>query len=238
MNFISGTNGDDVLSGTPQTDLVNLFGGNDFFFAGAGNDTVLGGSGNDALRGDAGNDELLGESGIDFLVGGSGSDRLNGGVRQRHDRWRVRQGYADGRHGVRSLRLQLGDRKPSRHRVARLDHRLQPWGRPDRPVVDRRQFHDSRESGVRFHRRCRFHRSRTDIRNHALDQRRRAHPHEHRRRLSERDADRHLRKSRLVLFERFCSLIRCSDDAGPLFSDKGPISRTARSCRRLSAPSK
>jgi serralysin len=80
MNFISGTTGDDVLSGTPQTDLVNLFGGNDFFFAGAGNDTVLGGSGNDALRGDAGNDELLGESGIDFLVGGSGSDRLNGGA--------------------------------------------------------------------------------------------------------------------------------------------------------------
>jgi serralysin len=80
MNFISGTIGDDVLSGTPQTDLVNLFSGNDFFFAGAGNDTVLGGSGNDALRGDAGNDELLGESGNDFLVGGSGSDRLNGGA--------------------------------------------------------------------------------------------------------------------------------------------------------------
>jgi serralysin len=80
MNFISGTNGDDVLSGSPQTDLVNLFGGNDFFFAGAGNDTVLGGTGNDALRGDAGNDELLGESGGDFLVGGSGSDRLNGGA--------------------------------------------------------------------------------------------------------------------------------------------------------------
>lgn len=79
MAFISGTIGDDVLSGTPQTDFVNLFSGNDVFFAGAGNDTVLGGAGNDALRGDSGNDDLQGESGSDFLVGGSGSDRLNGG---------------------------------------------------------------------------------------------------------------------------------------------------------------
>ena len=72
MAFISGTNGDDVLSGTPQTDFVNLLAGNDFFFSGAGNDTVLGGTGNDAIRGDAGNDDLLGEAGNDFLVGGSG----------------------------------------------------------------------------------------------------------------------------------------------------------------------
>lgn len=80
MAFISGTNGDDVLSGTPQTDFVNLLAGNDFFFSGAGNDTVLGGTGNDAIRGDAGNDDLLGEAGNDFLVGGSGNDRLNGGT--------------------------------------------------------------------------------------------------------------------------------------------------------------
>src|SRR4051794_28514081 len=79
MAFISGTNGNDALSGTPQTDLVNLLAGNDLFFAGSGNDVVLGGSGNDAIRGDAGNDELLGEGGSDFLVGGSGNDKLNGG---------------------------------------------------------------------------------------------------------------------------------------------------------------
>ena len=31
MAFISGTAGDDALSGTPQTDFVNLLAGNDFF---------------------------------------------------------------------------------------------------------------------------------------------------------------------------------------------------------------
>jgi serralysin len=79
MTFITGTNGDDILSGTPQSDLVDLRAGNDFFFAGNGNDTVLGGLGNDAIRGDGGNDDLNGESGNDFLVGGSGNDTLNGG---------------------------------------------------------------------------------------------------------------------------------------------------------------
>jgi serralysin len=80
MAFINGTDGNDVLSGTPQSDLVGLKAGNDFFLAGGGNDFVLGGTGNDAIRGDSGNDELLGESGNDFLVGGSGNDKLNGGA--------------------------------------------------------------------------------------------------------------------------------------------------------------
>ena len=31
MAFITGTNGDDILSGTPQSDLVDLRAGNDFF---------------------------------------------------------------------------------------------------------------------------------------------------------------------------------------------------------------
>ena len=79
MAFISGTAGDDALSGTPQTDFVNLLAGNDFFFSGSGNDVVLGGLGDDAIRGDAGNDDLSGEGGADFLVGGSGNDKLSGG---------------------------------------------------------------------------------------------------------------------------------------------------------------
>jgi Ca2+-binding RTX toxin-like protein len=79
MAFIPGTNGDDILSGTPQSDLVNLLAGNDVFFAGSGNDTVMGGLGNDSIRGDGGNDDLNGEGGNDFLVGSSGNDTLNGG---------------------------------------------------------------------------------------------------------------------------------------------------------------
>lgn len=80
MANISGTNGDDVLSGTPQSDNVGLLAGNDVFFAGAGNDVVLGGDGNDSIRGDSGRDQLNGDAGDDFLVGGSDADRLNGGV--------------------------------------------------------------------------------------------------------------------------------------------------------------
>jgi serralysin len=80
MANIIGTNGDDVLSGTPQSDNVNLRAGNDVFFAGAGNDVVLGGLGADAVRGDSGRDRLNGDFGNDFLVGGSDNDRLDGGV--------------------------------------------------------------------------------------------------------------------------------------------------------------
>jgi hypothetical protein len=50
MAFISGTAGDDALSGTPQTDFVNLLAGNDFFFSGSGNDVVLGVRWTPALR--------------------------------------------------------------------------------------------------------------------------------------------------------------------------------------------
>jgi len=79
MAFINGTEGDDVLSGTPQTDFVNLKGGNDFFSGDAGNDVVLAGAGSDVVRGGVGNDDLSGEAGNDFLIGQAGNDKLNGG---------------------------------------------------------------------------------------------------------------------------------------------------------------
>jgi Ca2+-binding RTX toxin-like protein len=79
-NVIRGTNGPDtMLSGTPQGDLVNLFAGNDIFFALRGNDVVLGGDDDDVIAGDSGLDQLLGEGGADFLIGGGDNDRLDGG---------------------------------------------------------------------------------------------------------------------------------------------------------------
>ena len=65
----NGTEGDDLLRGTPDADVIN---------AGAGNDTVSGFLGNDAIDGGAGNDSLFGNEGRDTLFGGAGNDILQG----------------------------------------------------------------------------------------------------------------------------------------------------------------
>jgi serralysin len=79
MARIIGTNGDDLLFGTPLFDFVDLLDGNDVFFTRGGGDFVLGGSGNDTLRGEAGKNTLIGESGRDFCFGGDDNDLLDGG---------------------------------------------------------------------------------------------------------------------------------------------------------------
>jgi Ca2+-binding RTX toxin-like protein len=105
-DVIVGTDGDDVIHGTPHDDNLSggpgndtIFGyqgddlldggdGHDQLFGGPGDDSLLGGNGNDglfggtgddALLGGAGADRLLGEAGRDWLDGGAGSDRLDGG---------------------------------------------------------------------------------------------------------------------------------------------------------------
>lgn len=65
--------------GTPETDVVQLGGGRDSFFALGGNDSIDGGAGRDLLAGGAGNDLLLGGGGRDTLRGGDGRDTLDGG---------------------------------------------------------------------------------------------------------------------------------------------------------------
>jgi Ca2+-binding RTX toxin-like protein len=79
MATITGTDGDDILFGTPLFDFVRLEDGDDDFFTRGGNDFVLGGSGNDTLRGEAGKNTLIGESGRDFCFGGDDDDLLDGG---------------------------------------------------------------------------------------------------------------------------------------------------------------
>lgn len=94
---LTGSNGVDVLLGTPVRDVVagragsdRIFSGRgndsisgndgaDFVFAGPGHDEVTGDNGADRIRGEDGNDDLHGNSGNDLLVGGAGHDALRGG---------------------------------------------------------------------------------------------------------------------------------------------------------------
>ena len=54
----NGTNGPNVLVGTPRADLLNGRGGNDRLLGRAGNDRLFGGAGRDVLDGGAGHDRI------------------------------------------------------------------------------------------------------------------------------------------------------------------------------------
>ncbi|MHC2997204.1 calcium-binding protein, partial [Tepidiphilus sp. HLB4] len=74
------TDGDDVLYGTPNGDLLSAGAGNDIALGLAGNDTILGGDGNDLIHGGDGDDMLEGNAGNDVIYGGWGADQLTGGT--------------------------------------------------------------------------------------------------------------------------------------------------------------
>jgi Ca2+-binding RTX toxin-like protein len=79
MGTITGTGGDDTLSGTIGADLIYGLGGSDTLSGAAGNDIIHGGEGNDRLDGDLGDDVLYGGFGDDFLTDTSGgNDALYG----------------------------------------------------------------------------------------------------------------------------------------------------------------
>ena len=71
---ILGTDGDDVLTGSPFDDIICGFGGNDRIDGGDGNDVLLGGDGDDELVGGAGDDCMVGGPGFDTAdnTGGTG----------------------------------------------------------------------------------------------------------------------------------------------------------------------
>ena len=104
---VMGTNGDDLLIGTPDDDIIagrggddiiygmdgedlicggsgddEIFGGRerDIVLAGTGDDMVSGGHGRDTILADRGNDWLIGNGGPDFLSGSLGDDVLIGGM--------------------------------------------------------------------------------------------------------------------------------------------------------------
>ena len=83
-----GTDGNDIICGTPGSDHIDPLKGNDIVWGGAGDDTVHEdvheSGGNDRLYGQGGNDHLSGGGGADQLYGGTGDDELSagrGGVR-------------------------------------------------------------------------------------------------------------------------------------------------------------
>lgn len=85
---VVGTEGLDVLTGTPSQDAVLSLGGDDVITtsggddrvcAGDGRDRVQAGAGRDVVLGEGGNDLLAGQGGKDVLAGGSGKDKLKGG---------------------------------------------------------------------------------------------------------------------------------------------------------------
>jgi Ca2+-binding RTX toxin-like protein len=77
---IVGTDGDDVIHGTPYDDRLFGGAGDDTIYGYEGDDLLDGGTGDDRLFGGPGDDELLGGSGNDLLSGGTGDDRLSGGT--------------------------------------------------------------------------------------------------------------------------------------------------------------
>jgi CSLREA domain-containing protein len=74
-----GTEGRDVLTGTPLSDGFLARGGRDTVRAKAGRDAACGGGGKDRLKGADDRDTLLGQGGDDALNGGAGSDLCVGG---------------------------------------------------------------------------------------------------------------------------------------------------------------
>ncbi|MCZ8161309.1 MAG: hemolysin, partial [Microcystis sp. LE19-196.1B] len=72
---LTGTNGNDNITGTSDSD--NIFGldGNDTLSGLGGDDKIYGGNGNDSLDGGDGYDYFTNDAGNDTINGGSGTDR-------------------------------------------------------------------------------------------------------------------------------------------------------------------
>jgi hypothetical protein len=78
---IVGTNGPDILNGTPFGDTIFGLGGPDIINGGGGNDLICGGAGSDLITGGAGDDVLDVKdrvSGNDSVNGGAGNDVCTG----------------------------------------------------------------------------------------------------------------------------------------------------------------
>lgn len=78
FDHITGTDGDDRLSGTEGTDSIDGGMGDDVLLGLAGKDWLNGGAGDDLLKGGDGDDRLEGGPGHDTLVGGQGDDIMGG----------------------------------------------------------------------------------------------------------------------------------------------------------------
>jgi Ca2+-binding RTX toxin-like protein len=76
---IEGGDGNDLIVGSQQRDLIYGGDGHDRLLGQGGNDSIDGGSGGDWIEGGSGNDRLSGADGVDIIFGGSGDDQIHGG---------------------------------------------------------------------------------------------------------------------------------------------------------------
>lgn len=78
---IYGTEGDDVIEGTGESETIYGLGGDDTISSGPGNDTIYGGDGNDTIDGYGGNNYIDGGAGNDTIyAGGTGQSTIIGGL--------------------------------------------------------------------------------------------------------------------------------------------------------------
>lgn len=86
--FTRGTEGRDVILGTPLADaivgddgddVICGLGGNDTIFGQNGDDWISGGDGDDKLRGGRDADTMFGDDGVDDMKGGRDDDMVSGG---------------------------------------------------------------------------------------------------------------------------------------------------------------
>jgi Ca2+-binding RTX toxin-like protein len=72
--------GDDILIGGSNRDLITGGYGNDLIYGGGGNDNIRGQWGDDIVYGGAGDDDIADAYGDNVLHGGAGDDRVSGGL--------------------------------------------------------------------------------------------------------------------------------------------------------------
>ena len=72
--MIDGTEGDDIILGTDDGEVISGLGGDDQILGGAGHDMISGGPGADELHGGAGHDVLCGDGADTVVEGGPGTD--------------------------------------------------------------------------------------------------------------------------------------------------------------------
>ncbi|WP_323798270.1 DUF4347 domain-containing protein [Nisaea sp.] len=75
---IRGNDGNDVISGLTGDDDIATDDGNDLIYGGDGNDTISSLDGTDTIYGGSGNDLLASRSDNDLIYGGDGNDTLTG----------------------------------------------------------------------------------------------------------------------------------------------------------------
>lgn len=86
---VEGTDGDDNINATNDSELIlakngndriSGLGGDDCIVGGQGADRIRGGQGNDIILGNEGNDDIDGNDDNDTIYGGSGDDEVDGGA--------------------------------------------------------------------------------------------------------------------------------------------------------------